>query len=431
MKKYFSKLIAMVLVAAMCVGCGTDISDHVCAAVKPDKDASDAKNLSEWVEKGKELSIKDFEKKSVAEFMTGDENKVYSPVNVYIALSMLAEACSGDTQKELFTLLGCDDIVKLRRKAQAMWNANYLDKEDATKIANSLWLNEDVRFKEDMLKKYAEEYHASTFFGKMGTSEMNKLLQDWVNENTGNLFQEEAGNLKTTPDTLVTILSTIFFNGKWKEEYKFDPNLTTDLPAFSGKSGIQRVPMMRNSFGKKNAYHTDEFTEFDMELTDGKICFFKPEKGVDPETILKDGSLIEALHKDDDGASPTGRTEYYDVVSVTIPKFEIHSDTDLIDSIKNLGVGRVFDPATADMKNLFTEEALKSHTPYVGQIRHDAKVKIDEEGVTAAAFTEIEVADGAAPVENVLEFTLDSPFIYAITGKDGSILFVGTVYDLK
>jgi serine protease inhibitor len=83
------------------------------------------------------------------------------------------------------------------------------------------------------------------------------------------------------------------------------------------------------------------------------------------------------------------------------------------------------------MKNLFTEEALKSHTPYVGQIRQDAKVKIDEEGVTAAAFTEIEVADGAAPVENVLEFTLDSPFIYAITGKDGSILFVGTVYDLK
>ncbi len=53
--------------------------------------------------------------------------------------------------------------------------------------------------------------------------------------------------------------------------------------------------------------------------------------------------------------------------------------------------------------------------------------------VTAAAFKEITMADGAAPVEelSVYDFVLDEPFIYVITGNDGSILFAGTVYDVE
>lgn len=37
------------------------------------------------------------------------ENMVCSPVNVYIALSMLAETASGETRKQILDALGAED----------------------------------------------------------------------------------------------------------------------------------------------------------------------------------------------------------------------------------------------------------------------------------------------------------------------------------
>jgi serine protease inhibitor len=54
-------------------------------------------------------------------------------------------------------------------------------------------------------------------------------------------------------------------------------------------------------------------------------------------------------------------------------------------------------------------------------------VTIDEEGVTAAAYTVMEMTgDSAPPVEEV-SFTLDRPFLFVLTGQGGEILFSGTV----
>ena len=56
-----------------------------------------------------------------------------------------------------------------------------------------------------------------------------------------------------------------------------------------------------------------------------------------------------------------------------------------------------------------------------------ARVAIDEEGVTAAAYTVMMMAGAAAPPEEEMDFVLDRPFLFAITGADGLPLFVGVV----
>ena len=57
-----------------------------------------------------------------------------------------------------------------------------------------------------------------------------------------------------------------------------------------------------------------------------------------------------------------------------------------------------------------------------------ARVKIDEEGVEAAAYTEISVND-SAPMEppSVVEMNLNRPFLFVIFSDDDVPLFVGTV----
>ena len=61
---------------------------------------------------------------------------------------------------------------------------------------------------------------------------------------------------------------------------------------------------------------------------------------------------------------------------------------------------------------------------------HAALVKIDEEGVTGAAFTDLAVCGAGLPQEEA-DFTLDRPFYFAVTSSDGSILFSGIVQTIE
>ena len=55
------------------------------------------------------------------------------------------------------------------------------------------------------------------------------------------------------------------------------------------------------------------------------------------------------------------------------------------------------------------------------------RVAIDEEGCTAAAFTAMETCGAAMPPDEEVDFVLDRPFIFVITGDSGLPMFAGVV----
>ena len=57
-------------------------------------------------------------------------------------------------------------------------------------------------------------------------------------------------------------------------------------------------------------------------------------------------------------------------------------------------------------------------------------VEIDENGVTGAAYTMLAVTEGAALPDETLDFVLDRPFLFIVTGADGSVLFSGIVRNI-
>ena len=103
-----------------------------------------------------------------------------------------------------------------------------------------------------------------------------------------------------------------------------------------------------------------------------------------------------------------------------MPKFDVSSSLDLRKNLRQLGVTDVFDDAKADFSPTFNSPA------YVSMIQHSARVTVDEEGCTAAAFTVIGADTSAAP-EDTVDFVLDRPFIFVITADDSTPLFVGIV----
>ena len=112
------------------------------------------------------------------------------------------------------------------------------------------------------------------------------------------------------------------------------------------------------------------------------------------------------------------------LVHLSVPKFDVSSDLDLIDGLKALGVTDVFDGQAADFSPLTRDVEQIA----VSQVKHAARVLIDEEGCEAAAYTVIMTeATAAAPPEDELDFVADRPFVFVITNADGLPLFVGIV----
>jgi hypothetical protein len=90
-------------------------------------------------------SLDGFFKDSIREFLTVGENQAYSPLNVYLAMAMLAETTDGNSRQQLLDLLGVDSIEALRTQAGHVWNAHYcVDGQTTSLLANSLWLTSNI-----------------------------------------------------------------------------------------------------------------------------------------------------------------------------------------------------------------------------------------------------------------------------------------------
>lgn len=358
---------------------------------------------------------------SIRQFLTksNGENLVYSPLNVYMALAMLAEVTDGNSREQILELLGSESIESLRTQARSVWNANYVDDGAVTSVlANSLWLNDDVKYIRKTMEALTDYYYASSYSGKMGSDELNKALQGWINEQTGGQLEEHASGIEMRPDTILALASTVHFRAKWGSEFSKNNTAKGLFNLLDGNDKTLECDFMHKS-ETQNYYWADNFSAVGLRLEgSGNMWFLLPDEGVDLDELLTDGQTMEFLHKGD----TWGKRKFL-VVNMSVPKFDVTSNIDLSYGLQELGVTDIFDSNRSD----FSPMTADFDEIYLSQSEHAARVAIDEEGVTAAAYTVMAVAGEAMPPDDEVDFVLDRPFLFAITGANGQILFVGVV----
>ena len=348
----------------------------------------------------------------------GDENRVCSPLNVYMALAMLAAVTDGQTQGQILDALGADSLDELQTRAALLWQENsWNDGLVTSLLANSIWLQDGYEYNEDTLKKLGEEFFASAFSGEMGSEDYNKQLQSWLNDNTGGLLTEQAGSVQLRPETVLALVSTIYYSAQWSDQF-YEQNNTQDT--FHAPSGDETVTFMHSS-DSGTVYYGEGFTATGLSLENsGYMWLLKPDAGANAAELLQSGEAVDFLLANGDWAQ-SKRAE----IDLSIPKFDVSSDLDLLDTLTQLGMTDVQTPGAADFTPLTTANQLPLA---LTEAKHAARVKIDEDGCEAAAYTILSVCETAAmPPEEIVEFKLDEPFLFAITGADGLPLFAGIV----
>ena len=349
---------------------------------------------------------------------TKGDNAACSPVNIYLALAMLAETTDGNSRQQILDLLGADSIDKIRTQAEQVWKAHYNNDGLTTSIlANSLWLEEGYPYNKETVQLLAEKYYASVFQGDLGTEEMDKALRNWINEQTGGLLQEQANKLSLDPQTVLALVSTLHYQVQWLNEFQEKENTES---TFYGTAGNTIETFMRQTLIYNPYYWSDHFGAVSLNLEDnGRMWLILPDEGVTPEELLSTGEAMDFLQQN--------ANEYENqkslMIHLSVPKFDISSDLEISRQLEALGITDIFVPGTAD----FTPIIPENDGGYVSQVKHAARVAIDEEGVTAAAFTMIARCGAGMPPKDEMDFTLDRPFLFVIESQDGLPLFAGIV----
>lgn len=355
--------------------------------------------------------------KTIPAVLAGEQGKnvLCSPVNLYMALAMLAELTGGESREQVLALLDSPDVETLRQQASDVWNVTYRADGAVTRtLGSALFLDDDLDFRQDTMDVLARDYYASSYKGQMGSEGMNQAFRNWLNENTGNLLTDQIDQLELTPEILLALATTVHFQAKWHHE--FLPENTVD-GIFHSPNGDVDASMMRSD-GFDTYYWGDKFSAVAKRFEEGAMWFLLPDEGVTPEELLQDEQAMTFLLN----RETLSENNTYLRIHLTVPRFDVSAQLGLNDTLRGLGITNVFDPALADFTPVSESQQLA-----LSRVLHGARVKVDEQGCEGAAYTAMLFAGSARPPEEEVWFTLDRPFLFCVTGAQELPLFVGIV----
>ena len=342
-------------------------------------------------------------------------NGVFSPLNIYMALAMLAETTDGESRQQILNLLNAEDLDALRHQAEQLWRAHYYNDGLATSIlGSSLWLDDSYTYNEDTVKALVEYYYASVFRGDMGSQELNADLQQWLNDNTGGLLENQISDVTLPEEIALSLATTIFYQVQWQ-----NPLNGGHTGTFHAPSGDQQIEFLQDFDLYGTYYWGEDFGATGIGLRDGSIMWLiLPDEGKTPHDLLASGHALDMILSDD--YTQSKRLQ----VSISVPKFDITSDLSIKDCLNALGVTGVFSK-NADFTPILPQEK----NVQVDDIQHAARLMMDEEGIAASAYTIITLSGASEPPTDRIDLHFDRPFLFVVESADGLPLFMGTVYE--
>ena len=360
-----------------------------------------------------------FSSETAEVILPAGENAVYAPVSLYVALGMLTELADGETKQQVMDLLGMSDSETLRQWTKALWQQLYHDEQDsALRLGNAAFLNENMAFHKEPLDVLAEDYYASSYQLPMGSKAADKAIAAWLDQQTNDLLAEDTGAIKTKEIDLLRLYNTIYYKAAWRAEFSGG---ATEKDIFTAADGTeQRTDFMHISLAGSPVARGEGYRRASLYLKDGgRMTFYLPDEGVTVEELLQRENFLQEAED-----LLVDALEVW--VNWSVPKFDIHASLELNDALRALGVTDAFDKAAADFTPLTDTGAV------VSSVMQAARVRIDEEGMEAAAYTEIIVEPTAAepPPCSEEEMNLNRPFLFAIW-KDGAPLFIGAVQTME
>ncbi|XP_041635977.1 plasminogen activator inhibitor 1 [Cheilinus undulatus] len=345
---------------------------------------------------------------------SANQNVAVSPYGVASVLTMAQLGAAGNTRRALNAAMGFSLQERGMSRQQRLLQRD-LSSEDGVELASGMMVERKMSlekgYRRALAKAFQTHPHQVDF---TRPDEAIGVINAWVSDHTAGSIPEFMASGSLSDETRMVLLNALHFEGLWK--VPFDPKMTQERMFHCANGSLVPVHMMRLT----NRFHYGEFVtsdgvDYDVievpyegdSLSMLLVSPFEPE--VSLSTLSADLSS-ERIHQ--------WRSELRNVKrQLALPRFTMDSEVNLKSTLVNMGLGDMFNLATADFTRITTDERL-----CVSKVLQKVKLEVNERGTKGSSATAAVMFSRMA----VEELTLDRPFLYLIQHKPtGAVLFAG------
>lgn len=357
-------------------------------------------------------AVNSFTYKTSSKFLIGNkDNIIYSPLSLYMPLTLLLTGANGNTEEEFRDLLYLKGIT-MTDKYISTQNGNLMKRLYKNNeigniiIANSLWLQSGYEFKDAFIKNATENFYASLHNIDFTDENAVKEIEKWFSEFNDSGFSP----LAYTKNTVLSIINTISFKDSWYD--KFNAYETKSDKFYTESGQIVECDFMNKQYDEHSYFEGKDYIGASLSFVNSdSMTFILPNEGVSIDNLIDTPEKINSMLTSERALGK---------VIFSVPKFSFSSQLNLKEKMIELGINSVFD-SLGDFSGISNSDI------YISSIIQQVKISIDENGAEAKAFTEADIDSLSIPEElEIINMTLNRPFIFVISSND-VVLFIGIV----
>ena len=170
------------------------------------------------------------------EMMPTNENYMFSPLSIKMALALAANGADGETQAEIAKTAGLGDIATYNAYARKLIETYKAQSDDEKtedddvysyfeakhektqlSVANSVWLNTDkagdIKFKDDYIKAMQKYYDAE--INNVGMKDGAERINKWCSDKTNGKIPQ----IINSSDFLAALVNAVYFKAEWSQQF--------------------------------------------------------------------------------------------------------------------------------------------------------------------------------------------------------------------
>ncbi|MBN2663830.1 MAG: serpin family protein [Bacteroidales bacterium] len=338
-----------------------------------------------------------------------DQNIIFSPLSLNIALLMTLNGADGNTANEIKNTLQVsglsieqiNDCYKILIDELITTDRNVL-----LSIANSMWFDNSFFVFPEFISSLSDNYNAKIDAIDFTNPNSVNDINSWVKKNTNKKIDKIIDNFE--PDEKMALLNAIYFEGQW--HFDFDQSETSLQDFFLDDGTTIQVQTMTQNKTLKIA-SSQFYTAVELPYGQGNFVMdiFMPNEGFSIDTVID--SLLNFKNIINDFYSAD--------VELFLPQFQYEYNIKLNDILIDIGMPTAF----TDLAD-FSKISDKSLA--ISRVLQKSYINVNEKGTEAASVTFVGFNDLASLPP--AQIKLNKPFVYLIREvSTNTIIFIGRV----
>ena len=271
--------------------------------------------------------------------------------------------------------------------------------------------------KEFTLKSSFIEDARSTIHATVEDLTTAEKMNEWVSSATEGLISKLTE--KVDESAAMVIANTIFFDGKWKEQ--FDEKFTHKADFFDFHENKETVNMMNQTsiFLHQN---TSNYQAVVKDYGEKYEIIVVLPKEKSKEALVQ---VVKEIREDHYSLN----TSFFSKgkAKLSLPRLDLQFSTVLGDSLKYLGVERVF-TSSAQFLNLLEGKMKESKNVKLSQIFHKTAFRMNEKGTKCESMGLAMASASVVSTSPLFHLNANRPFLFFVKHKETqTLLFTGMV----